>query len=76
MKDHRDLCVEVRGHDIVVTMPGTSYSVSYFKPDDFSILISKPHWKGDRQARITPVAFKKRADAAAKVRARELGWIT
>jgi hypothetical protein len=48
MASYGDLCVEVRDHDIVVTMPGTNYMVTYFKPANFSILISKPfnHWKG------------------------------
>ena len=32
MTDNRDLCVEVRHQDIVVTMPDTSFRVVYRKP--------------------------------------------
>ena len=77
MTENHDLCVEIRTSEIVVTMPGTSYAMTYIKPVFFSILISKPFkWKRDySQAPITPAEFKKQADVAAKVKARELGWI-
>ena len=77
MTENHDLGVEVRTGEIVVTMPGTGYVMTYIKPVYFSILISKPFkWKRDySEAPITPAEFKKQADAAAKVKARELGWI-
>jgi hypothetical protein len=31
MTDKRDLHVEVQGNDIVVTLPGTSYVVRYYR---------------------------------------------
>jgi hypothetical protein len=32
MTDGRDLRVEVRVDEIIVTLPGTSYTVTYYKP--------------------------------------------
>jgi len=44
MTDNRDLNVEVQGDDIVVTLPGTSYVVTYYRAAAFpQQLLTKSH---------------------------------
>ena len=49
MTDNRDLCVEVRHQDIVVTMPGTSLRVVYRKPHRGSQLVARLDYFQDQQ---------------------------
>jgi hypothetical protein len=58
-----DLHVEVRGAEIVVTLPFTSYTVTYYKPANSS------------QAGMTNAEFLAKAWRLANDEARELGWI-
>jgi hypothetical protein len=39
-----NLHVEVQGRDIIVTLPGTNFMVTYFKPAGTSHLIARPNW--------------------------------
>lgn len=68
-----DLELEVRGDAIVVTMPGTSFSVTC------RVLANPPtssdFMLDDRDAPISPAEFLARAWRAANAKARELGWI-
>jgi hypothetical protein len=70
-----DLHVEVRGGEIIVTLPGTNFMVTYFKPAGTSHLIARPNWTNDPDASIELGEFLEQAWTAANVKARELGWI-
>ena len=41
------LHVEVQGRDIIVTLPGTNFMVTYFKPAGTSHLIARPNWTSE-----------------------------
>jgi hypothetical protein len=71
--DH--LHVEIRGGDIVVTLPETIFMVTYFKPAGTSHLIARPNWTDDPDASIELGDFLARAWKLANAKARELGWI-
>ena len=71
------LSVEVQGDDIVVTLPGTTYVVTYYRATAFpQQLLTKSH--SGREDKNTPSRkpeFHARAWKGAKDKARELGWI-
>ena len=71
------LSVEVQGDDIVVTLPGTSYVVTYYRATAFpQQLLTKSHsGREDQAGSMTQAEFHARAWKAAKAKARELGWI-
>ena len=71
------LSVEVQGDDIVVTLPGTSYVVTYYRAAAFpQQLLTKSHsGREDEGAPMTQGEFHARAWKAARRRARALGWI-
>jgi hypothetical protein len=71
------LHVEVQGDDIVVTLPGTSYVVTYYRAAAFpQQLLTKSHsGRDDQAAPMTQTEFHARAWKAANAKARELGWI-
>ena len=71
------LDVELKGDDIVVSMPGTIYSVSFYRPLDPPKLMAR-HYEGkdDPRASLTHDEFFVRAQKRANQEARELGWIT
>jgi len=71
------LSVEVQGDDIVVTLPGTSYVVTYYRATAFpQQLLTKSHsGREDQGAAMTQSEFHARAWKAANAKARELGWI-
>jgi hypothetical protein len=75
MTDDHGLHVEVRGGDIIVTLPGTSFMVTYFKPAGTSHLMARPNWISDPDASIELGEFLEQASTAATDKARELGWI-
>ena len=76
MTDGRDLRVEVRVDEIIVTLPGTSYTVTYYKPLNSPQLLAKNFTaKDDGRASMTNAEFLSRAWKAANDKARELGWI-
>ena len=65
--------VVLDGDTIVVTMPGTSYSVTYRKLNDPWLLAS--NIRDDHDSAINKWTFRARAWVAANDKARELGWI-
>ena len=69
--------VEVQGDDIVVTLPGTSYVVTYYRAAAFpQQLLTKSHsGREDQDAPMTQAEFHARAWKAANDKARKLGWI-
>jgi hypothetical protein len=70
------LHIEVQGGDIIVTMPGTSYRVVYYKPAGSPRLLTKEFpVKNDRRASVKVVTFLALARKLATDKARELGWI-
>jgi hypothetical protein len=66
--------VVLEGDAIVVTLPGTRYSVTYHK-------LRNPPWlfaadiHNDPDSSISKFTFRARAWTAANDKARELGWI-
>ncbi len=71
-----DLHVEVEGGEVMVTLPGTSYAVTYYKPANSPQLHGK-HFpeEVDRRSPISQAAFVGKAWKLANDKARELGWI-
>ena len=72
-----NLSVEVQGDDIVVTLPGTGYVVTYYRAAAFpQQLLTKSHsGREDEGAPMTQAEFHARAWKAASHKARALGWI-
>ena len=71
-----DLQVEVLHNEITVTLPGTSYMVTYYKPKNSPILLAKhPSSKDDQRTTVTLSEFLGSAWWVANGKARELGWI-
>jgi len=67
---------EVKGSEIIITLPGTSYAVNYY------MLANSPQLHGshlpdqvDRRSLISQAAFVRKAWKLANDKARELGWI-
>ena len=71
------LSVEVQGDDLVVSLPGTTYVVTYYRATAFpQQLLTKSHsGREDQGAPMTQAEFHARAWKAANAKARELGWI-
>jgi hypothetical protein len=71
------LSVEVQGDDIVVSLPDTSYVVTYYRAAAFpQQLLTKSHsGREDQGAPMTQAEFHACAWKAANAKARELGWI-
>lgn len=70
------LRVQVVYDDIVVTLPGSRYSVTYYKPDTCPQLLARgiPN-KNDLRIPMTAAEFLAKAWRLANDKARELGWI-
>jgi hypothetical protein len=76
MGDNRDLHVEVSGDEIIVTAPGSSYSVTYCMSLKGRHLHARSlPTQNDRDADMTIEEFLTEAWQLAHLRARELGWI-
>ena len=71
------LYVEVLDDEIIVTLPGTSYAVTYYRATAFpQRLLTKSHSGGeDHDAPMTQAEFHGRAWRLANDKARERGWI-
>ena len=71
------LHVEVLDDEIVITLSGTSYAVTYYRATAFpQRLLTKSHsGVEDHDARMTQAEFHGRAWRLANDKARELGWI-
>jgi len=71
-----DIQLDVRGGDISVDLPGTSYTVSYHKSAIFRQLLgTRVPVKDDPRTELTQAEFFARALRLANDKARELGWI-
>jgi hypothetical protein len=71
-----ELVCEVRDDEIIVTLPGTSYSVTYFKPASSPQLLARQiAVKDDPRTALSLSEFLGRAWKLANDKARELGWI-
>jgi len=68
-----DLHVSVVNDAIVLTMPGTSYSVTYRKRDEPWLFASDI--RDDKNSPISRWTFRAQAWTAANDKVRELGWI-
>jgi hypothetical protein len=74
MTDNRGLRVEVIDDEIVVSLPQSRYSVTYYKPKKSPQLLAKRiSDKDDPHAPMTLSEFLARAWRAANDKARELG---
>jgi hypothetical protein len=69
------LHIVVEGNVIIVTLPGTTFSVNYSKPKEESDGLVAFGIHGDRDAGVSQVDFLVRAWRIANDKARELGWI-
>jgi hypothetical protein len=70
--------VEVDGDILVVTMPGTGFSITYEKTEENRLMASSFHGARQRPNETRKVTFPKflsLAWTAANEKARELGWI-
>jgi hypothetical protein len=63
--------VEVQGRDIIVTLPGTNFMVTYFKPAGTSHLIARPNWTNDPDASIELGEFSTKLGQPPRDKARE-----
>jgi hypothetical protein len=71
-----ELKLEVRDGDITITLSGTSYTVTYYKPKNSPQLLAKRiASKDDPQVAMTLSEFLAAAWRLANNKARELGWI-
>ena len=70
------LYVEMLHDEIIITLPGTSYSVTYFKrANSLQLLARNISQIDDLRAPMTLSDFLSRAWRVANDKARELGWI-
>ena len=70
-----ELGVEVQGDSIIVTMPGTDFSVTYEKARRHPHLVLTHSWISETVTTPDVSNFRARASKAAVAKARELGWI-
>jgi hypothetical protein len=71
-----ELSVRVSGNGIILTLLGTSYSVTYFKRKDSPGLFAKDmNFRDDPRIGRTSAEFLAKAWKVANDKARELGWI-
>jgi hypothetical protein len=77
MAESARLHIELQSDEILVTLPGTSYSVVYFRRRGSPGLLAKDIVsKNDpRVPQMTVSQFLRQAERLAKDKARELGWI-
>jgi hypothetical protein len=68
------LRVTVREDEIIVTLPGTWFTVLYRKPVDYAQLVVT-QVVDDRRTSLKKADFLARASRIASNKARELGWI-
>ena len=67
------LRVEVDGEDIVVTMPGTQFRVTYQR--DAQGLVARS-WRNSPGSEVSQKDFLAGASRVANDKARELGWLS
>jgi hypothetical protein len=72
----KDVLKRYKRGDIIVTAPGTSYTVTYYKPKDSPQLLAKRIASADDpRVAMTLSEFLAEAWRLANNKARELGWI-
>jgi len=72
-----DVRVEVRGNEIIVSLPGSSYQVTYRKNivDKSGLRATSRSGRWEKGTPITQAEFYAQAWEAANNKARKLGWI-
>jgi hypothetical protein len=71
-----ELELEVQDGDITIWLPGTSYTVTYYKPKNSpQLLAMRIASEDDPQVAMTGADFLAAAWRLANNKARELGWI-
>ena len=76
MRGLADIHLNVRGGDIIVDLPGTSYTVTYHKPAvSPQLLAAYLPGENDPRTELTQAEFLARAGRLANDKARELDWI-
>jgi hypothetical protein len=76
MRGLADIHLDVRGGDIIVDLPGTSYTVTYHKPAvSRQLLAAYQPAKDDARTGLTQAEFLARAWRLANDKAREMEWI-
>jgi hypothetical protein len=71
-----NLHIEVRDNEIVIVLPGSTYTVTYYKPANSPQLLAKNFPKADDgRVPMTQAEFLARAWMLANDKARSLGWI-
>jgi hypothetical protein len=76
LKAMTELELEVQDGDITIWLPGTSYTVTYYKPKNSpQLLAMRIASKDDPQVAMTGADFLAAAWRLANNKARELGWI-
>ena len=71
-----NLRIDVVDDEIIVTLPFTDYTVTYYKPPNSPQLLAKNFPSKDNgRVPITQAEFLARAWRVANDKARELGWI-
>ena len=69
--------LEVWDDEIIVSLPGTNYAVTYYKPPNSPQLLAKNFpCEDDGRAEPTQAEFLSKAWHLANEKARELRWIT
>ena len=70
------LHLEVLEDEIIITLPFTNYTVTYYKPANSPGLLAKNFTtKDNSHVPMTQAEFLERAGKLANDKARELGWI-
>jgi hypothetical protein len=68
--------IEVRGQELIITLPGTTYRAIYHKPEGSPKLVARSVPKYDESvALVSRGEFLAHALKIANDKARELGWI-
>jgi hypothetical protein len=73
MDNASDVHVSVLDDALVVTMPGTTYSITYRKATEPWLLAS--NIRDDKDSSVSKWTFRAQAWTAANEKARDLGWI-
>jgi hypothetical protein len=76
MAESVKISVEVVDDEIIVTLPGSHYSVTYYKPENATHLLAKNITdRDDLRIPMTAAEFLAKAWKLVNEKARELGWI-
>jgi hypothetical protein len=67
---------QVRDDQIIISLPGSNYSVTYFKPETAPVLMGRNFpTENDMRSSMSQSEFLAAAWQLANDKARELGWI-